>query len=191
MRRKFIKRLLALSLGSLLYPSKGISKEKDLSCRTGADVEGPFYRKNAPSRKDITKGYDGQKETLVVKGRVYAKDCNSPLANAVVDIWHASPEGMYDNRSNKFLFRGKVSTDSEGYYEFRTIKPGVYQSRPRHIHYKVRHANHQELTTQLYFENDKFLKTDRTAIRSKGHRRAMKIERADDLDQVTFDIYLG
>ncbi len=56
--------------------------------------------------------------------------------------------------------------DEDGWYRFRTIKPGPYpwrnrlnDWRPAHIHYSIfGHAFVTRLITQLYFEGDPLLK---------------------------------
>jgi protocatechuate 3,4-dioxygenase beta subunit len=59
-------------------------------------------------------------------------------------------------------------TDPEGYYAFRTIKPGAYPFRnfvnswrPAHIHFSVFGSGFaQRLITQMYFEADPLLRQD-------------------------------
>ena len=36
-------------------------------------------------------------EILYITGTVYANDCETPLPNAIVDIWHASEAGAYND----------------------------------------------------------------------------------------------
>ncbi|MEP1097502.1 MAG: hypothetical protein ABJG78_20465 [Cyclobacteriaceae bacterium] len=187
-RRKFIKKIGRFLFAFLTISWKTVGKH---ACKTGSDVEGPFYRGGAPRRFNIAQEYGESGDQLIVRGIVYGMDCSTPLEDVEVDIWHASPNGVYDNTSKAFLFRGKTRTNVNGHYEFKTVLPGIYQSRPRHIHYKVRHADYQELTTQLYFENDKYLKSDRTVRRNNGLSRTMGIENSDGGKVVTFDIYLS
>ena len=47
-----------------------------------------------------------------------------------------------------------TTADSEGWYAFRTIVPGRYEPRPRHIHFKVKQAGSTLLTSQFYFSDD-------------------------------------
>ena len=48
-----------------------------------------------------------------------------------------------------------LKTDAEGRYHFSTIVPAQYPGRPRHIHYRVSHAAHVTLVTQLYFGRER------------------------------------
>ena len=61
-----------------------------------------------------------------------------------------------------FQFYGHSVTDATGAYLFRTIMPGEYEPRPRHIHVKVKIDGVEALTTQFYFDED------RAALRNEG-----------------------
>jgi protocatechuate 3,4-dioxygenase beta subunit len=58
-----------------------------------------------------------------------------------------------------------MRTDREGRYRFDSIVPGRYPlvwplTRPRHIHVIVTHPQYKPLTTQIYFEGDKYNRSD-------------------------------
>ena len=58
-----------------------------------------------------------------------------------------------------------LTTDSEGRYRFKTIKPAAYPVgpntiRPAHIHFEV-YGQQDRLVTQMYFEGDPYNNTDR------------------------------
>ncbi|HTE14300.1 MAG TPA: hypothetical protein VK642_04420 [Burkholderiales bacterium] len=71
--------------------------------------------------------------------------------------WHADANDDYSEftRGKKddpaCLLRASLKTDAEGRYSFSSIVPAEYPGRPRHIHYRVSHAGHTTLVTQLYF----------------------------------------
>jgi protocatechuate 3,4-dioxygenase beta subunit len=140
---------------------------------TGPDIEGPFYRSNAPFRTTlIENGEVGR--PLQIEGRVLASDCKTPLPGATVDVWHADDEGDYDNASGEFRMRGRMTTNEQGEYAYDTIRPGKYPNagtfRPEHIHYRVTYTRSNNdgamLTTQLYFEGDEFIPNDPWASES-------------------------
>ena len=99
-------------------------------------------------------------QRLVISGTVYAADCTTPLANALVEVWQADANGRYD-RSAPFRLRAQMRTDIEGRYEFTTIRPGHYGTedivRPAHIHYQVTYPDHDPLGTRLLFADDPYL----------------------------------
>jgi protocatechuate 3,4-dioxygenase beta subunit len=130
-------------------------------CRvTPADQLGPFYTRGAPEQSDLCASGSGGKERLQVTGRVLGADCK-PLNGALVEVWHADANGDYSHytRGKKddpaCLLRAAVKTDAEGKYTFSTVVPAEYPGRPRHIHYRVSHATHATLVTQLYFGRER------------------------------------
>lgn len=130
---------------------------------TPSDIEGPFYKPNAP---DLPDGIlCGQLcVDLRLTGRIIGTD-GELIGGAVLDIWQADAQGIYDNAG--FTLRGKIRTGSDGQYNLQTIMPGDYQIaedppdfRCAHIHFKVSAEGFHSLTTQLYFPNDKYNETD-------------------------------
>ena len=84
-------------------------------------------------------------------GFVLTRNCK-PIARALLDIWQANDRGEYDNRG--FKLRGHMYSDENGHFRFRTIVPGPYEDRTRHIHFKVQAPGQSVLTTQLYFPDE-------------------------------------
>ena len=131
-------------------------------CRsTPRDQLGPFYSRNAPEQNELCASGSGGKERLIVTGRILgAPDCK-PLTGALVEVWHADANGDYSEftRGRKddpaCLLRASIKTDAEGRYSFSSIVPSEYPGRPRHIHYRVSHAGHTTLVTQLYFGRER------------------------------------
>lgn len=165
-------------------------------CDTTNDILGPFYRKDAPMRSDLT--FPGLKGNVItLKGNVYQSDCVTPIENARVEIWHCDTEGNYDNKSAKFLHRAQWRTHAEGEYAFKTILPGKYLNgelyRPSHIHYRVTAKDHKELISQIYFEGDPHIKEDYWASQKKAIHRVLPIVLEDTKGNlvVNFDIYLS
>jgi protocatechuate 3,4-dioxygenase beta subunit len=117
---------------------------------TPRQTEGPFYKPATPQRSSLLEpGERGTK--LLVTGRVLSRDCK-PVANALLDFWHADGQGAYDNRG--FRYRGHQFTDAEGRYRLETIVPAEYPGRARHIHVKLQAPGGRLLTTQLYFPDE-------------------------------------
>jgi len=104
-----------------------------------------------------------------------------PVAGAVVDVWHSSPEGFYENQDPvqaDMNLRGQFTTDAEGHIAFRSIKPagypipidgpvgallraqGRHNMRPAHLHFLAVKDGFKTLITQVYVNDDKFLETD-------------------------------
>jgi protocatechuate 3,4-dioxygenase beta subunit len=108
-------------------------------------------------------------ERIIVHGRVLDENAR-PVPNTLVEIWQANAGGRYRHKKDTYLAPidpnfggcGRTLTDAQGYYFFRTVKPGAYpwrnlvnNWRPAHIHLSVFGASFcQRLITQLYFEGD-------------------------------------
>jgi protocatechuate 3,4-dioxygenase beta subunit len=113
-------------------------------------TEGPFFKPSSPERAElIEKGMAGQPIELV--GFVLSRACK-PLAGALLDFWQADDKGRYDNSG--FRLRGHQFSDAEGRYRLRSIVPGAYVGRTRHIHVRVQPRGGRVLTTQLYFPGE-------------------------------------
>jgi protocatechuate 3,4-dioxygenase beta subunit len=117
---------------------------------TPSETAGPFFKPRSPLRASLLEA--GMAGTpIVVEGRVFSRGCK-PLANVLLDFWHADDSGEYDNQG--FRCRGHQFTDASGHYKLETVIPGLYPGRTRHIHVRVQAPKGKILTTQLYFPNE-------------------------------------
>jgi protocatechuate 3,4-dioxygenase beta subunit len=125
------------------------------ACHDGDELtlpqtEGPYFKPSSPERIELfEEGMAGQPIELV--GFVLSRACK-PLAGALLDFWQADDKGGYDNSG--FRLRGHQFSDAEGRYRWRSIVPGIYPGRTRHIHVKVQPRDGRVLTTQLYFPGE-------------------------------------
>ena len=140
-----------------------------------SEITGPTFGHGDISAidNDLIKNYakDGDPigERIIVHGRVLDENAR-PVPNTLVEVWQANAGGRYRHKKDSYLAPidpnfggcGRTITDDNGYYFFRTVKPGAYpwrnwvnNWRPAHIHVSVfGHAFCQRLITQLYFEGD-------------------------------------
>jgi protocatechuate 3,4-dioxygenase beta subunit len=108
-------------------------------------------------------------ERIVVHGYVHDQ-LGRPVKNALVEVWQCNASGRYRHKKDQYIGAidpnfggcGRMLTDENGYYAYRTIRPGPYpwrnrinDWRPAHIHYALSgSAWAQRLITQMYFEGD-------------------------------------
>lgn len=108
-------------------------------------------------------------ERIILHGRVLDENAR-PVPGTLVEIWQANAGGRYRHKKDSYLAPidpnfggcGRTLTDDQGFYTFRTVKPGAYpwrnwvnNWRPAHIHISVfGTAFAQRLITQMYFEGD-------------------------------------
>jgi len=92
---------------------------------TAQSLLGPFWRLNSPRVENG--GSIVRSETpgaaLFVTARV-VDHAGNPVAGAEVDVWHASPVGLYENQDPEqaeMNLRGKFTTDADGRFAFRSV----------------------------------------------------------------------
>ena len=143
--------------------------------QTASEITGPVF---SPADigaldHDLIKNYahtgDPIGERIIIHGRVLDENAK-PVPNTLVEVWQANAGGRYRHKKDTYLAPvdpnfggcGRTMTNADGYYFFRTIKPGAYpwrnninDWRPAHVHVSVfGTAFCQRLITQLYFEGD-------------------------------------
>jgi len=125
---------------------------------------------NYGSWKTVITSKDEPGEPLVVTGTVYLPDGKTPAAGISVYVYHTDAEGYYRkgaNSSDNPRIKGTMITNSEGRYEFRTIKPGAYPGggNPAHIHYVLSGKGYPKHNDEVMFEGDPYLTPrDRSSI---------------------------
>ena len=154
----------ALAAGSLFRINSGAAEVQlsptpachDGDAATLAQTEGPYFKPSSPERTELfEEGIPGQPIELV--GFVLSRSCK-PISGALLDFWQADGKGQYDNSG--FRLRGHQFTDAEGRYRLRSVVPGVYPGRTRHIHVKVQPRGGRVLITQLYFPGEAANRSD-------------------------------
>ncbi len=143
---------------------------------------GPFWRANHPvlaSGADIFTP-DTQGDRMSVHVRVM--DLNKqPVEGVVVDVWQASPVGLYENQDDHqadMNLRGRFTSNSKGEFDFRTVRPAGYPipvdgpvgrllehqdrhaMRPAHLHFIAIKQGYRVLATQIFDANDPYINTD-------------------------------
>ncbi len=123
---------------------------------------GPCYAETL-DRQDISEAVEGLPARMAL--RVVDDTC-SPVAGAVVDVWHCAPNGLYSGQDAQNMctdgdaearstrwFRGTRTTDADGMVVFDTCMPGWYSGRAVHIHLQVRLDGDAAATSQLGFSD--------------------------------------
>jgi protocatechuate 3,4-dioxygenase beta subunit len=149
----------------------------------GFAVVGPFYRANAPKRKrgesiasDDTKG-----DRVHITGRVLDLTTNAPVAGAMLDVWQAATNGLYENQDKNqpdYNLRGRFQADEAGAFKLVSLLPTPYPvptdgpvgelirlakrqpNRPAHIHFIVSAPKYETLVTQVFRKGDDIIDED-------------------------------
>jgi len=154
----------------------------DGQTETQANLLGPFWRDDQPvtaSGETLVRSPTPGPGLIV---RVSIEDQNgSAVAGAEVDVWHSSPEGLYESQDPKqaeMNLRGRFISDKNGCFEFRSVKPSGYpipidgpvgelvkatrrhHYRPAHLHFMIYKPGFQTLISQIYSPDDPRLDSD-------------------------------
>lgn len=149
---------------------------------TSQSLLGPFWRKHSPATRNG--GSILRSETpgdpLHVTGQV-VDNKGQPVAGADVDIWHASPIGLYENQDASQAdhnLRGKFVTDENGRFDFWTVRmvgypiptdsvvgellaaQGRHPFRPAHLHALIVKPGFKVLISQVYDPSDPHIDSD-------------------------------
>lgn len=145
-------------------------------------ILGPFYVENPPhypNGQNIC--LDGKGAPLVVRGRVLDTQ-GQPIPGATIDAWQTNEDGFYDVQQKgvqpDMNLRGIFTTEADGSYWFRTVKPRFYPipddgpvgqllramgrgpNRAAHIHFKVKATGFEEVITHVFPPDCPYLETD-------------------------------
>ncbi|MGI4840857.1 MAG: catechol 1,2-dioxygenase [Janthinobacterium lividum] len=177
--------LLVAGLGLEHYLDLLMDAEDEQAGHVGGTprtIEGPLYVAGAPLSQYEARLDDGQDSgtLLYMKGQV-RNVAGEPVANAIVDVWHANTAGTYsyfDPSQSEFNLRRRIQTDEQGRYRFQSIVPsgygcapdgptqalldqlGRHGQRPAHIHFFISGPGYRHLTTQINLAGDKYLHDD-------------------------------
>ena len=140
-------------------------------------TKGPCHS-NTYNRKDVSDGLVGlptRFELLIVDA-----SC-TPIPNAIVEIWYASPTGTYSKAAEEIddasgyagslsdlnvgfctgndatavassWLRGYQTSDANGIVVIDGIFPGWYSGRAPHVHFIITASGHTTLTSQVLFD---------------------------------------
>jgi hydroxyquinol 1,2-dioxygenase len=174
-------RLIAGSLGVSTLVCL-MNNGPNAATESSANLLGPFWRAESPRTQNggslLRSPTPGP--ALYFRGWVREAD-GTPVAGAEVDVWHASPVGLYESQDPEqaeMNLRGKFTTDANGEFSFRSIKPSGYpipihgpvgvllnaqkrhNFRPAHLHFLVYKPGFKTVTSQIYSPDDPHLETD-------------------------------
>lgn len=161
-----------------------LQNNQDPQGESPAALLGPFWRANAPdcAAGDSIARSGTPGVPLEVSGVV--RDATSRgVPDAIVDVWQASPVGLYENQDpaqEDMNLRGRFRTDAEGRFHFRSVRPAGYPvptdgpcgvllraqrrhpDRPAHLHFMVSKPGFKVLVSQVYADDDVNLESDPT-----------------------------
>ncbi|HTS23991.1 MAG TPA: dioxygenase [Casimicrobiaceae bacterium] len=149
---------------------------------TTANLLGPFWRADSPREENGASIVRSPTPGDPIFVTATIEDLQGrPVADAEVDVWHTSGEGIYENQDPDqadMNMRGKFTTDMNGQIRFRSVKPagypipvngpvgellraqGRHNMRPAHIHFLIYKPGFKTQFSQVYSSDDPNLETD-------------------------------
>jgi hydroxyquinol 1,2-dioxygenase len=148
---------------------------------TESTVFGPFHVAGAPHFEhgdDVANGAPGA--PCEVSGRVAGLE-GEAIAGAIIEVWQADEEGMYDVQRPGLAQaqgRGVLSSGEQGEFHFRTIVASPYPIphdgpvgemlnatgrhpwRPAHLHFMISAPGYKTLVTHVFRDGDAYLESD-------------------------------
>jgi protocatechuate 3,4-dioxygenase beta subunit len=204
-RRKWLQLGIGIAAGSATGFAPIPLKD---NCNTTPAAElGPFppmkSRKQPDHDIDLTmvKGQNNVAtgQIIEVVGKILDERCN-PVEGAIIELWQANHYGKYNHEYDtqgqhdpNFQGWGQAITKSDGKYRFKTIVPGLYSGRTRHIHFKVSKRGYHELVTQLYFDGEERNNTDglyNDLTHEEQLQVTRKIDRTKKIPAMEFDMHI-
>lgn len=185
-------------------PEAMVATPIEVTYVTPSQAEGPYYTVDKPADRDndlvTLAGATGLPagDILEFMGTLYDAS-GQPVAGATVEIWQTDSNGIYMHpgdpttaaRDMNFQFYGESPTAADGSYSFRTILPGQYEPRPRHIHVKVKLEGRELLTTQFYFGSDDSRLADSLFADAGAEAEAMIMNVTENIDAAGNPILVG
>jgi protocatechuate 3,4-dioxygenase beta subunit len=176
---------------------------------TPRQTAGPFYPRTLPldSDSDLVQ-VQGRPEQAAgqvthIFGRVLDR-AGRPQPGVRIEIWQCDAFGHYHHVGDdggadpNFQGFGRRTTDADGAYRFRTIRPVPYPGRTPHIHFAVAGPGFERLTTQMYVAGEPLNERDflYASLRDLAARAVtVALEPAPEVEPGalagTFDIVLG
>tara|TARA_R110000764_G_scaffold175227_1_gene261552 strand:+ start:506 stop:1069 length:564 start_codon:yes stop_codon:yes gene_type:complete len=138
-RRLFLGKTLLAATGLMCVPTGAIAKE------LGAN-SAPFkgYTPYTDIKTDLRTSFLGKE--VSVSGKIYDATGKSTIPNALIEVWHLSPE------KKVYKHRGKMFTDDDGRYQFITDWPNREPGKQHRIYFKVSNAG-KTIFTELLFSD--------------------------------------
>jgi hydroxyquinol 1,2-dioxygenase len=150
------------------------------STATPNTVLGPFHIDGSPPLEfgaDMSDGIAGT--PLFVHGRVVDLD-GKPVSGAVLDVWQADGDGMYEAQLpvDEARLRAKYVSGEDGSYCVQTVAPlgyaipmdgpvgeligatAISHFRPAHVHFLIAAPGFETLVTHLFREGAEYLDSD-------------------------------
>ncbi|MCH9828466.1 MAG: intradiol ring-cleavage dioxygenase [Gammaproteobacteria bacterium] len=145
-------------------------------------ILGPFYVEGAPRYSNGDNiCLDAKGQPTLIRGRVLGVD-GQAIGGATLDVWQTNDDGYYDVQQKgvqpDYNLRGLFTSEADGRYWFRTVKPRFYPipydgpvgkllkavdrhpNRAAHLHFIVEAAGYEQVITHIFTPDCPYLGED-------------------------------
>lgn len=149
---------------------------------TTANLMDPFWRVDSPRTANGGSIVRSPTPGTPLFVNAWVRDRQGrPVAGAEVDVWHSSPQGLYDVQDPAqadMNLRGKFCSDAAGRIALRSVRPTGYAiptggvvgellralgrapRRPAHIHFMIHKPGFKTQFSQVFASDDPYLHDD-------------------------------
>jgi protocatechuate 3,4-dioxygenase beta subunit len=203
-RRRVLE--MSVAMGGLVLTSALQAAESIR--RTPSQILGPFYPLVKPTDQDADltmiagRGGRAAGQVIQITGQLTNRH-GQPLPGARIEIWQANTHGRYTHPSDRnsapldpnFEGYALLTTDAEGRYAFKTIKPGAYPEdsgvmRAPHIHFEVS-GKINRLVTQMFFAGESLNDEDRYLRTAAANRERLIVSLRSAASDPEADLRIG
>ena len=199
-RREFLRSAIG---AAAVLPLLGSCKSTTLAVESGPDILARIKRNaiqnpngewngaiSAPDDvrwRTVLSSERDRGEPIKISGTVLNAD-GTAAPNTLIYLYHTDFEGYYGRRSDEHRhgrYRGWMLTDSNGHYEFATIRPAPYPERrfAAHIHMTVTTVRQNEdWVDSILFEGDQLISAQerRMAGQKGGFNPILELVKGSD-----------
>ena len=192
----------AFAGSALLVGALAASRAIGAPALTRESPMGPFFPTGYAGEDDfdltMLKGHRARAlgDVIEVSGRVLDR-LGNPVSGAKIELWQANANGRYAHSNDtsagaldpNFQGMARLVTGPSGEWRIRTIRPGLYGRRTRHIHFDVAGRAHR-LMAQMYFPEDAEKNASDGLFKDLGGGAATSLAGIDAPDRYRWDIVL-
>jgi protocatechuate 3,4-dioxygenase, alpha subunit len=151
---------------------------------TPSQTVGPFYAFALCERPRFELVRADAPGAVRIHGRVF-DGAGGPVADAMVEIWGADPDGRYTNGW------GRCGTNADGEFTFVTVKPGSVQEQAPHLVVMVfARGLLRQVLTRMYFPDEDAANAADPLLSALAEDERATLVAEPDGDALRFDVRL-